>query len=77
MAARRCHAIVATRAPVAAAIVRGPARWRLVCRWDLARGEVEPGAWFRGTLHAHRCDLSPDGELLLYVARKRGRPTRR
>lgn len=36
--------------------------------WDLAEGRVEPGATFKGTLYPRRCDVSPDGQHLLYFA---------
>src|SRR5262249_14837064 len=31
-----------------------------------ARDEFHPGAWIKARIYPERCDLSPDGELLLY-----------
>ncbi len=50
---------------------RGPSGWWHVGRWDLVSGDYEPGAWLRGGLYPRRCDLSPDGTLLLAYVRKR------
>ena len=32
------------------------------------------GAWFKGNLYPRRCDLSPDGRRLCYLALKNGPP---
>jgi hypothetical protein len=32
----------------------------------MANDIVEAGAWFKGSLYPEKCDLSPDGTLLLY-----------
>ena len=48
--ARSIYVLPATRAPVAAVFVRVPGRWWLVARWDLQRGDLDVGAWLRGTL---------------------------
>jgi hypothetical protein len=49
---------------------RGPSRWWYLARWHLDTGDIEGGAWFHGGLYPRRCDLSPDGELLCYLAMK-------
>ena len=53
---------------VDAAIIfrRGPSDWFHLLKWDMTRDTLEPGAWFKGSLYPEKCDLSPDGELLLY-----------
>ena len=61
----RLFVIPARDAPVAAILRRGPSRWCQIIRWDLERDELADGAWFKGRVYAERCDLSPDGELLL------------
>ena len=53
---------------------RGPSKHVEIIRWDLARGAFERGHWFRGRIHDRRADLSPDGELLVYLAAKYIRP---
>lgn len=64
----RLYAIVAQAAPIAAVFRRGPATWWNVSRWDLVSGDLESGAWFKGSLYPRRCDLSPDGTLLFTFA---------
>jgi hypothetical protein len=66
--------MVATRAPVAVVFRRGPSGYWHIGRWDLVSGEYEPGAWLRGMLYPRRCDLSPDGTLLLAFIMKRTGP---
>ena len=72
MTAPRIYGIVASEAPVAADIRRGPSDWCHVGRWDLASGAYEPGAWFRGVIYPQECDLSPDGRWFVYSAMKVG-----
>ena len=67
----RLFGIPAARAPIVAVLRRGPSDWSHVGRWDVARGLYEPGAWIRSNLYPQRCDLSPDGRLL--VATEHGR----
>ncbi|MCH8620434.1 hypothetical protein [Undibacterium sp. TS12] len=62
----RLFAIFAREAPVAAIFARGPTSWFHVIRWDTRHDSFESGAWIRGRIYPERCDLSPDGELLLY-----------
>jgi hypothetical protein len=50
---------------VAVILRRGPSDWFHVISWDTARDRFEHGAWLRGRIYEDRCDLSPDGELLL------------
>ena len=62
----RLFVIPARDAPVAAVLRRGPSGWYQVIRWDTSRDEFVDGAWFRGRIYEDKCDLSPDGELLVY-----------
>jgi len=71
--APRLYAIAASAAPVVAVFRRGPASWWQLARWHTATGKLERGAWFRGALYPRRCDVSPDGALLYYVASKASR----
>jgi hypothetical protein len=36
--------------------------------WNRSTDEFEEGQWLNGRIYERRCDLSPDGELLLYFA---------
>lgn len=64
----RLFVITATEADRAIVFRHGPTAWFHLLMWDLARDELTSGAWFRGKLAATKCDLSPDGKLLLYFA---------
>ena len=45
---------------------RGPSRWFQLIRWNTRHDQFHDGAWIRGRIYPERCDLSPDGRLLLY-----------
>jgi hypothetical protein len=62
----RLFGIVAREAPVVAIFRRGPSRWCQLVRWDTSTDKIERGQWFRGRVYERRCDLSPDGTLLIY-----------
>ena len=47
---------------------RKPSRLWHVMLWQTDRDRVEHGSWFRGKLYAGRCDLSPDGAWMVYLA---------
>ncbi len=67
------YVITALEAPVAVVFHRANSKWWSISRWDLAVDRLERGACLRGTLYPRRCDLSPDGRLLCYLALKGGR----
>lgn len=67
-AAPRLFGITATEADAVAILRRGPSDWSQVGRWDTHVGRYEPGSWLRGKLFVQRCDLSPDGRWLAYMA---------
>ena len=52
---------------------RGPASWYHVIRWDTHDDTLYRGAWFKGRIYPERCDLSPDGKLLLYFVHQGSR----
>jgi hypothetical protein len=60
----RLYVITARDAPVALIIRRG--RWSHLVRWRMDVDTFEPGAWFHGRIYAEKCDLSPQGDLLVY-----------
>lgn len=68
----RVTAILARDARKAVVFRRGPSRSVLLLSWDLDTDTLTPGQWFRGRIYDRRCDLSPDGELLVYFAGYRG-----
>ena len=62
----RLFVISARAAPVAAILRRGPSAWYQIIAWDTRRDVFTDGAWLKGRIYEERCDVSPDGELLLY-----------
>jgi hypothetical protein len=70
----RIFAILASNAPVAVILRRGPSRQVLLIKWNLRNDMLEYGQWFKGRIYERRCDLSPSGDLLIYFAAKYKKP---
>jgi len=68
----RLFVLLAREAPVGVILRRGPSQWVQLIRWQTDTDTFEPGQWFRGRIYEHKCDLSPDGRLLVYFAKKSG-----
>src|SRR5689334_17597784 len=66
----RLFMILARRAPRAVIFRRGPSDWFQLILWHTDADEIEYGQWFHGRIYVRRSDLSPDGSLLIYFARK-------
>jgi hypothetical protein len=66
----RLFGILASEAPAAVLLRRGPTDWVELIRWDTAGDTFERGQWFHGRIYERRCDLSPDGALFVYFAAK-------
>lgn len=66
----RLFAILARDGRSAAVFRRGPFKQVMVLRWWFDKDRLEEGQWFRGRIYERRCDLSPDGDLLIYFAAK-------
>jgi hypothetical protein len=66
----RLFVIFARRAHVAVIFRRGPSKWVQLIKWNTDNDTFEPGQWFHGRIYEKRCDLSPDGSLLVYFAQK-------
>src|SRR5438034_6764703 len=66
----RLFVIMARESKTAIIFRRGPSRWVQLIRWYTETDTFEPGQWFRGRIYAERCDLSPNGEHLIYFAAK-------
>jgi len=62
----RLFIIMARDAPIAVVYRRGPRKWYHVQLWRMDTDTFEPGAWFRGRIYEDKCDLSPDGGLMIY-----------
>jgi hypothetical protein len=70
----RLYAILAPARRTAVIFRRGPSKRVLLIRWWLDSDTFEIGQWFMGRIYERRCDLSPNGELLVYFAQDFGRP---
>jgi hypothetical protein len=68
MRGARLYALIARGARKAVVFRRGPSKSVLLLAWDLANDKLEAGQWLKGRIYERRCDLSPDGELLVYFA---------
>ena len=68
----RIHAILPRKGNKAVVFRRGPASCVAVIGWDLATDTFKVGQWLRGRIYPFRCDLSPNGEYLLYFAARYG-----
>lgn len=66
----RLYAVLARNGLSAVVFRRGPSKQVCLIRWWLSRDKLEIGQWFKGRIHERRSDLSPDGELLVYLAAK-------
>jgi hypothetical protein len=47
---------------------RGPTKQVLLIKWDRKNDSFEIGQWLKGRVYERRCDLSPSGKLLVYLA---------
>src|SRR5689334_20080773 len=66
----RLFAIFARRAPRAVIFRRGPTDWVRLILWHTDIDQLEYGQWFKGRIYERLCDLTPDGNLLVYFVRK-------
>lgn len=53
---------------------RGPSKQVLLIKWNRKKDTFEIGQWFKGRIYERRCDLSPSGDLLVYLAAKHKGP---
>ena len=60
--------IRARRARTAVIFRRGPSKRVALVRWHLEGDRFDVGQWLKGRIYERRCDLSPDGERLIYFA---------
>lgn len=64
----RLHVLLARQSEHAVIIRRGPSKHAAVIGWDRKTDTFTLGQWLRGRIYERRCDLSPDGEHLIYFA---------
>jgi hypothetical protein len=66
----RLHVLLAREAPIGLVIRHGTAKSVCTLLWDRKKDRFTLGQWMRGQIHLDTCDLSPDGQHLLYSAQK-------
>ena len=66
----RLYVILARKAPLGVIFRRGPSKRVQVIKWDTANDIFERGQWLKGRIYERRCDLSPNGRLMVYFATK-------
>lgn len=64
----RLYGILARKAPRAILFRRGPSKQVQLIGWETDTDTFKHGQWFKGRIYERRCDLSPDGRLLVYLA---------
>ena len=70
----RIYAILARESPFAVIFRRGPSKRVLLIGWNTSNDSFQIGQWLKGRIYERRCDLSPDGELLIYCAANQRAP---
>jgi hypothetical protein len=66
--AARIHLLPAKTAPIVCIIRRKPSKCFHVIKWNTSNDEFEHGSWFHGKLYPLRCDVSFDGQWMVYLA---------
>jgi hypothetical protein len=66
----RLFMILARKSPTVVIFRRGPTQWVQLIKWNTDTDTFQLGQWFHGRIYEKRCDLSPDGSLLIYFAQK-------
>jgi hypothetical protein len=70
----RLYGLLARDVPKGVLLRRGPTRRVQLILWHTDNDTFEEGQWFHGRIYEHSSDLSPDGSLFLYLARKNQTP---
>lgn len=68
--------LLAREAPVGVLIRRGPSSQTQLIKWNLKSDTFEEGQWLKARVYERRCDLSPQGTLLIYFAATYKEPLR-
>ena len=64
----RIHLLPAKESPYVVVIRRKPSKCFHIIRWNTKTDELEHGSWFSGKLYPKRCDISFDGNWMVYLA---------
>ena len=68
----RLFVYLASDAPLAAVLRRGPSDWARLSLWHTGTDAFEHGQWMRGRVYERRSDLSADGSLFAAFVRQSG-----
>jgi hypothetical protein len=68
----RLTVYLARDAPIGVVLRRGPSAWVRLSVWRTDADTFEHGQWFAGRVYERRSDVSADGSLFVYFARKSG-----
>jgi hypothetical protein len=68
----RVHLLAAKEAPVVVILQRKRAKLYHIITVDTEKHSVKEGSWFRGRLYEMKCDVSFDGEFMVYLAIGKG-----
>lgn len=64
----RLHLFPAKASPYVAVIRRKPSKLFHIIRWNTQNDSLEYGSWFKGNLYLNKCDISFDGQWMVYLA---------
>ncbi len=64
----RIHLLPAKASPYVLVLRRKPSKRFHVIRWNTRSDALEHGSWFHGKLYPKRCDISFDGQWMIYLA---------
>ena len=64
----RIHLLPAKESPYVLVIRRKPSKRFHIIRWNTKLDTLEHGSWFNGKLYPKRCDISFDGQWMVYLA---------
>lgn len=64
----RIHLLPAKSASRVVIIRRKPSKLFHIILWNTKKNTLEAGSWFKGKLYPMRCDVSPDGKWMVYLA---------
>ncbi|MDX2211870.1 MAG: hypothetical protein SFY66_01155, partial [Oculatellaceae cyanobacterium bins.114] len=64
----RIHLIPAKASPYVLIIRRKPSKCFHLILWNTQIDTLEYGSWFHGKLYPKRCDISFDGQWMVYLA---------
>lgn len=64
----RIHLLPAKTSPYVLVIRRKPSKLFHIIRWNTRSDTLEHGSWFHGRLYPKRCDISFDGQWMVYLA---------